>query len=381
MRAGTANVWDALAESVRTGCVEAYGVVTQSIIGSFQELREVQFAGPRARQASITALVVAISVGIACAMHLPEVWWAGISGFMSTQATRLASINKALLRIAGTTSGAVLGVALTGWLAYDPVACCLALLVISAVGILGVIVSPHGYAWLFFAITFAMVLLMSLNDPLSASSTGIFRTIEVVVGTVVAIIVAIALAPPGSPDTGPEPPGWSDLLGARWPAVMHAVRSGIAVAVLPLVWSAFDLPDLWTMAMTMASVLSIPVLSDHPLDDAKKIAEKALQRLLGCLLGGAPALVLLAAPLTSFLPWVCALAGGVWISAYVQGSTRGVGYVGTQAALVFIITLVQGEGPPASILPGIDRLIGIALGLVVLLIVTLLVQPADERSA
>jgi uncharacterized membrane protein YccC len=381
MRAGVVHAWDMLAAPVRNGCVEGYRTLAQAIVGVFQELREIQFAGPRARQASITALAVAISVGIACAMHLPEVWWAGISGFMSTQATRLASINKAVLRIAGTASGATLGVALTGWLAYDPVACCLALLIISAIGILGVIVSPHGYAWLFFAVTFSLVLLMSLVDPLSASSLAIFRTIEVVVGTVVAIIVAIALAPPGSADTVPEPPGWSDLLGARWPAVMHAVRSGIAVAVLPLVWSAFDLPGLWTMAMTMASVLSIPVLSDHALDDAKKIAEKALQRLLGCLLGGVPALVLLAAPLTSFLPWLGALAAGIWVGAYVQGSTRGVGYVGTQAAIVFIITLVQGEGPPASILPGIDRLVGITLGLTVLLIVTLLVQPADEGAA
>jgi hypothetical protein len=59
----------------------------------------------------------------------------------------------------------------------------------------------------------------------------------------------------------------------------------------------------------------------------------------------------------------------------VQGSRRGVGYVGTQGAMVFISTLVQGSGPPTSILPGIDRFAGIGGGLLILLMVSLLTAP------
>ena len=51
------------------------------------EVREVSLTGPRARRCLITAVAVALSVTIAQAMHLPYVWWAGISGFMSAQAT------------------------------------------------------------------------------------------------------------------------------------------------------------------------------------------------------------------------------------------------------------------------------------------------------
>jgi hypothetical protein len=69
----------------------------------------------------------------------------------------------------------------------------------------------------------------------------------------------------------------------------------------------------------------------------------------------------------AFLPWVLMLIGGILIAAQ-----WGIGYVGTQAAVAFICTLVQGPGPPASILPGIERLAGITGGLLILLAVTVL---------
>jgi hypothetical protein len=45
------------------------------------------------------------------------------------------------------------------------------------------------------------------------------------------------------------------------------------------------------------------------------------------------------------------LTTGIWIAAHVQGSQRSIGYVGTQGAVAFISTLIQGWGPPASIFP------------------------------
>ena len=60
---------------------------------------------------------------------------------------------------------------------------------------------------------------------------------------------------------------------------------------------------------------------------------------------------------------------------------HGVGYVGTQAGMVYIITLVQGASPPESIMPGIERFAGIVGGLAILLIVSLLIWPTDEERA
>jgi uncharacterized membrane protein YccC len=344
----------------------------------WKELTELDVVGPRAQQASMAALAVAISVTVASIMHLPDAWWAAISGFISTQATRPASVTKGVLRVIGTASGAAAALLLVGWLAYDQVACCVALFIVSTIGIIALNVSPHGYAWLFFGVTFSLVLLMSLVDPLNAFNFAVYRTIEVVIGTIAAIIVATALAPEGSTDGAAVPPGWTDLLGARWPAVLHAVRGGIAVAVIPLLWSYFYLPGLSATATTVASVLAVPVLADHPLDSNRKMVEKATHRLFGCLVGGITALLLLTIPLADFLPWLVSLAAGTWLFAHIQSSSRGIGYLGTQAAVVFIMMLVQGDGPPASIMPALDRFAGITIGMTTLFVVCLLLEPAAD---
>jgi hypothetical protein len=70
------------------------------------------------------------------------------------------------------------------------------------------------------------------------------------------------------------------------------------------------------------------------------------------------------------------LTAGIWIAAHIQGSQRGIGYVGTQGAVVFISMLVQGWGPPNSIIQGIDRFAGITGGLLILLVVSLLTAPS-----
>lgn len=349
--------------------------------GLWKELAEIDIAGPRAQQASMAALSVAISATVASTMHLPDAWWAAISGFISTQATQPASVTKGVLRVIGTALGAATALLLVGWLAYDQVACCAALFVVSTIGIVALNVSPHGYAWLFFSVTFALVLLISLVDPLNAFDLAAYRTIEVVIGTIAAIVVATALAREEAADDDAAPPGWADLLGARWPAVLHAVRGGIAVAVIPVLWSYFYLPGLSATATTMASVLAVPVLADHPLDRNRMMVKKAIHRLLGCLFGGLAALVLLAIPLADFLPWLVSLAAGTWLFARVQSSSRGIGYLGTQAAVVFIMMLVQGDGPPTSIIPALDRFAGIMIGMTTLFVVCLLLEPAADADA
>ena len=289
-----------------------------------------------------------------------------------------ASLKKGTLRIIGTLAGATLAFFATDWLAYDDFACCLALMVVGGVATLGLTVSSHGYAWMLFGITFAMVTMMSLADPGQAFFAATTRSIEVIVGTGTAMLVALALGAEGTVPHEAAFPGWTGLLGARWPATLHAARTGIAVSTLPLVWSVFDLPSVTTMATTVASVMAIPVLADHPLDDGRRIIGRAMQRLFGCVVGGGVGLLLLGLQLTDFLPWLLALFAATWLFAYVQGSERGMGYVGMQAGMVVVMTLVQGEGPPASILPGLNRLAGIALGLAVLSVISVLLQPAPK---
>jgi hypothetical protein len=67
-----------------------------------REIREARFTGHRARVCMRTALSVVLAVTLAQWAALDDAWWAGISGFMASQATRPASIRRSILRVAGT---------------------------------------------------------------------------------------------------------------------------------------------------------------------------------------------------------------------------------------------------------------------------------------
>ncbi len=334
--------------------------------------------GTRAQHATRATAAVILAVIVACAMSLPDAWWAAVSAGMSTMPTRPASLEKGLLRIIGTMAGALSGYLLIGWIAYDHAACCLVLFAVSAIALYGMAVSPHGYAWMLFGITFNLVVLVSLNDPSQAFSVAVYRFLEVLVGTACALLVAILLAPEADDTDAPVLPGWRDPFGAQWPAATYAMRSGVTVAVLPVIWNTFNLPGIATMATTVAAVMAVPMLPGHVLDDPARILSKAAYRLLGCFVGGVAGLAVLAVSPTVFSFWLALLAAGVWLFVWMQASTTGAGYVGTQAHMVYIVTLVQGQGPPESLLPGIDRFAGITLGVVTLLLVTALLRPIGD---
>jgi uncharacterized membrane protein YccC len=217
-------------------------------------------------------------------------------------------------------------------------------------------------------------------------AVGADRTAEVVIGTLCAMLLARLVGPdadavPVSPMPESLMPFWADLLGEQWPAVQHALRAGFGVMLVPLVWGWLDLPSLSQAAVTVAAVMAMPALSSDPEADQRKVTERAIHRILGCLVWGLAGLACLALSVESFLPWMLMLTVGIWIAAHVQASERGIGYVGTQGAVVFISTLVQGPGPPTSILPGVERFAGITGGLLILLAVLVLTAPSNAGHA
>ena len=355
-------------------------MMRETISGLWEELKELPAPGPRARTCLMATLAVTLGVTAALALHLQDVWWAAISAFMSTQATWPTSLQRAAMRIVGTMAGAGLAILLAPVLAHDHVAGSLLVLTFATVGGIGSLVSQHGYAWLFMGITANLILMGSLTDPPFAFSLGVYRVIEMIVGVASALVIAVVIAPEGPAAAAPQATGWSDLLGKNWQAVLHAFRAGLAIMLLPLVWSWLDLPSLPQMSISVAAVMAVPSLSADPDETARDVMGRAAHRMLGCFFGGIAALALLWLSITAFIPWLVALGAGIWICCHVQASTRGVGYVGAQAAIVFIITLVQGWSPPDSILPGIDRFAGMVCGLAVLLGVTAVIWP-DPRPA
>lgn len=342
-----------------------------------RELLELGEDPVRTRQGVVAACSVMLATFLALLLEIESPWWAAISGFMSLMSTGGASVRRGLLRLTGTAAGALLGFIMARWLPYDQFALYLFIAAITMLGVIAMQVSPHGLAWLFLSITSIMVLLSGLTDPLQAVTVAYYRLFEVGIGVLSAIIVANLLQDWHS-DPPPQAPGWRHLLGAQWPAVLHGIRSAIAVVAVLWVWILVDLPQVTEMAITVAVVMAAPVLQDGGLGSRHAVAVRSLHRFMGCLIGGIVALGCLALDVTSFPWWLVMIGAAVFVGMHVQMGPHGVGYVGTQAAFVFIVTLIQGAAPPNSIMPGVDRFAGIVGGLGILFIVSMVIWPADE---
>jgi uncharacterized membrane protein YccC len=118
-----------------------------------------------------------------------------------------------------------------------------------------------------------------------------------------------------------------------------------------------------------------------PEEDQAAITQRIVHRAAGCLLGGGAALLLLASPLSQiFLPWLLCLMAGIWVFTQIQSGRHGIGIVGAQAGIALILTLVQGFGPPASLLPAVDRIAGMLGAIALLFVFTLLLGPPAASS-
>ena len=366
-----------LGREVLDDLVELVGLVGDTLHRAGQELSELGEDPVRTRQGIVAACSVVLATTLALLLEVESPWWAAISGFMSLMSTGGGSVRRGLLRLSGTIAGATLGFVMARWLPYNHLALYLFLGAITMLGVIAMQVSPHGLAWLFLTITSTMVLLMSLNDPLQAATVAYYRTFEVAIGVASAVIVANLLQD-WHADPPATAPGWRHLLGRQWPAVLHGLRSALAVEIVLLLWILMDLPQVDQMAITIAVVMSAPVTASGGLDTRHAVAQRALHRFLGCLAGGIVALAVLALDITAFVWWLALIGAAVWVGMYIQVGRHGVGYLGTQAAFVFIVTLIQGAQPPQSIMPGVDRFAGIAGGLGILLIVSLLLWPSER---
>ncbi|MFO1157661.1 MAG: FUSC family protein [Reyranellaceae bacterium] len=364
---------------VREDFAEGGRMTAKALHGLWLEIGELGLDAERTKQGVVAASAVVVAIVVALYLEMESPWWAAISAFMSMMATGAGSVRRGLLRLTGTIAGALVGFFLGRWLPYDHFALCLFMGGMTMLGVIAMQVSPHGLAWLFLAITSIMVLLSGLNDPMQIVPTAYYRTFDVAIGVASAILMANLLQD-WHADRPPAMPGWRHLLGAQWPALLHGVRAGISVVVVLIVWVLLDLPQVAEMTISIAVVMSAPVITYGGLGTRHAVAERSLHRFIGCLVGGLAALLLLGLDLTSFVWWLAVIAAGVWVGTYIQLGKHGVGYLGTQSAFVYVITLIQGPAPPTSIMPGVDRFIGIAGGLGILLLVSLILWPSDEED-
>jgi uncharacterized membrane protein YccC len=351
------------------------------------ELRSLELRGPRGLEAAEAAASVTLAVLAALALHSDEPWWAGISAFMVTRASPRIAVLRAFMRVAGSIAGAAVALVVLRLFVYQSLPLCGSLFALSCIGTFGFVSSRNGYAWVVGTVTACLIILMSLDQPQAAFTTAVNRVAEVTIGTMASLVVCGLSPAPAEAGAATaasllDPPPlafWRRRHGAellRWltanrPFVVHACRGGLTVMLMPALadWLAPVSPV--TMGLTVVMVMSIPTTAilepDSPL-----IIQRATHRIIGCLLGALGGLACLAFVGSDFLLWLALIPPGIWLCSQIQTGTTGVSYIGTQAMFAYLMSMVQGQGPPDSISPGLERLVGVMGGLSVLFVVTLI---------
>jgi uncharacterized membrane protein YccC len=353
------------------------------------ELRSLDPGGPRGTAALSAALSVALAALASLVLHSDEPWWAAVSAWMVTRSSLAESLSRGVMRIIGSSAGAAIAVIILGLFAYDPLPFCLCLFAIAWVGLFGFAKSRLGYAWLITAITGNLVMLIALDQPQTAFTTAVNRIADVAIGTTAALLVTFLL--PAVADNPATPAAsssralpllfWSRRhareferwLRENWPVILHACRGGLTVMVLPLLLNWLAPLGSSTLAVTAVAVMAIPTTAVLE-PDGRTVVQRSTHRLVGCALGALLGLLCLYWVGSNFLVWLLLLMGGIWLTSQIQSGKTGIGYVGTQAGLAFLLSMIQGQGPPLSPIPGIDRFAGIMAGLSVLLIVTMVMS-------
>jgi uncharacterized membrane protein YccC len=350
----------------------------------------------RNRDCLKAVLSVLLAVLLASLLHLPDIVWAALSGFLVMKSTLAEAFPRAMYRMVGTVTGALLGFFLAHWVAGDPILLMAALFLVSWVSIFQGSVTSHSYAWLLFGITAVMVMTAGLGAPADTAHFAASRTVEVLLGSVSALAVSAVFelfgAPPGSgAPQGAAVPGaelrlrhlWNeDWLARNWTVVTHATQTAIAIGLLPLLWRCFGITNFVDTAVTSFALMIVPAQAIQT-DHTGAVLERVVHRALGCLIGGVTAILCLRLSADDWLLTTLFLSMGVWIAFHIQSGKTGLSYLGMQFAFVFLMAFVQGPGPVTSLNPPLERLLGVVIGSVMIGIVILAwpARPAARSEA
>jgi uncharacterized membrane protein YccC len=334
-----------------------------------REARALRFSGRQAQLAACASLGGAGAVLLALALHLDNPWWAGISAVSVLQAERRATMTRAAERVLGTLIGAGIGILLAPLVAWH-IPFSIACAVVAGFTIYAQERTTRSYAILLGGVTALLVLFGTLQSPTQALHLGVDRGLEIGVGVLAASLVSYVLHPEGQDGAvaGARPGIWRrpvdvELLGI-------ALAGAVAVAAIPSIWTTLELPALGQTPIT-AFVVTTAMRSDARL--------KALARLIGCLLGGVCGIAAIGIVGDAFIPWLAWLTIGLYLAGFLQHGGGDAGYVGQQAAVALIMSMVEGPAASPDILPPIDRLTGIAGGIVIVSLVMAILDPLRLR--
>lgn len=318
------------------------------------------------RQAFATACGVLAAIFVVLTMGLQEPFWAALSAIVIANVDREALFTKAVLRAAGTVAGVVAGYHAGQWTEGLPLQQAALVALAAGAGAYGRNRSAYGYAWFYGTITFMLIMLYTMTEPQNLYAFAHYRCYEIVAGVVCGTLSSWAFAPRAE---GLHARLAAQRVTATPETAFHqALVAALGALVIIACWALFDLPQLPQVLASSLVVLDIdPMATRH----------RGAQRILGCIVGGVAGLLVVAADATDIVWWTAMVFLGVFLFARVHLEKSSRAYVGTQSAIAYVVTLV-GSGPPQTLAPPLDRLVGIMIGVSIM---TVLVWALAGRSA
>lgn len=317
------------------------------------------------RQALATATGVLCAVYISLVMGLSDPYWAALSVLIIANVDRDALFTKGALRLAGTFAGITLGYTIGQWLEGMDIQQAAVVMIAVAIGTYGRQRSRYGYAWFYGGLTFALVMLSTMVEPEGLYSFAWNRCYEISIGVACGTLANWALGPRAG-----ELGRFVTQTVAMTPddAKRQALIAALGTLVIIIAWTTFNLPQLPQVLISSMVILDAdPAATRH----------RGAQRILGCILGGATGLIVIGLNASLVWWWALMLFLGVFGFARIHLTKSTQTYIGTQSAIAYLVTMVS-TGPPTTLYPPVDRLVGIVIGVS---IVTVMVWALSPRAA
>lgn len=322
--------------------------------------------GPRTVDAGECVASVLLAILVAHAIGGSNVAWAAFAGYMVMRGHASETVLRGLLRIVGTVAGGLLALGLAPLVATSWLGSAIAMMAVGTLSLYRALTARRAYAWLFFGLTFAMVLLDKIETPATALDRFVLtRILETVAGTLscmaVSIVSTLTVRRRWPAPATPAPPV------ALWhpAAFRHAAQAGVALALLIGVAHALALPALAQSAVGVMAVMLVPV-QGLGASGLVPVSVRLAQRFVGCLAGAALAAACLFAAQGHAAILVAGTVTGVATGRMIENGPHRYRYVGTQFTLAVLVMLVPDSYADGDVLPGIERLVAVLIGMAIL---------------
>lgn len=306
------------------------------------------------RRAISGALAVLLATLLAFTLHLDDPWWAAVTAFKLCMRDRDAEFQLAFLRFAGTIGGAIVGVLVASQLTTIPAAQVMAMGAVAGFSTYKFLTTTHAYAWLLGGITAVIILGSAIETSAELLEFAVFRTLEVCTG-LVAVLVMDSLVLPWTPQQPAVPKQALSALD-RAAILRAAIVAGSVAMLIPVIWMLLQLPSLAQVLVSTFAIIN---------RDFASTFRKGLLRIRGVLVGGGLGLIVIGLTMESFVLWCLLFVLGMTLAVGAESSGQKDSYMGYQAGFGFIVAMVTTNGPPDTIVPILDRILGIGFGIAI----------------